>query len=85
MKYKDQGKKMKMAGGGVAEDMKPVGKALGGLISKEAIIRHVDPFNILGKASGGKFDLGNAIKSFDLLDLDGSLKRRKRAEEENIS
>ena len=28
MKYKDQGKKMKMAGGGVAEDMKPMEKDL---------------------------------------------------------
>ena len=88
MKYKDQGKKMKMAGGGVAEDMKPVKKALGSLISREAIVRHIDPLNISGIGEGKRFDIGNALKSFDVLDLSQDLatkKRKKQSEKENIS
>ena len=42
MKYSDQGKKMKMAGGGVAEDMKPIGKNLGGLL-KSPLVQAVSP------------------------------------------
>ena len=56
MKYSDQGKKMKMAGGGVAEDMKPIGKNLGGLL-KSPLVQAVSPaamiYDKLGKENRG--------------------------------
>jgi hypothetical protein len=91
MKYKDQGKKMKMAGGGVAEDVKPVAKAFGGTL-KEGIIRNIDPLNISGIGEGKRFDIENALKSFDVFDLTGDLakakkerEKKEKEEEENIS
>ena len=37
MKYSDQGKNMKTAGGGAAEDIQPIRKNLGGLIGYDQI------------------------------------------------
>jgi len=77
MKTQDQGKKMKMAGGGVAEDMKPVEKDMGGLLktfSPAAML-----YDKLGKENRGfMFGLLPGMVMKDKY-------RKKKAEEENLS
>jgi len=77
MKYSDQKKKMKMAGGGVTEDMKPVKKDMGGLLktfSPAAML-----YDKLGKENRGfMFGLAPGLIMKDRA-------RRKKSESENIS
>lgn len=85
MKYSDQGKKMKMAGGGVAEDMKPIGKNLGGLL-KSPLVQAVSPaamiYDKLGKENRG-FMLGLAPGMF--MKDRARRKNKKKDDEANIS
>tara|TARA_R100000664_G_C2747371_1_gene134903 strand:- start:212 stop:445 length:234 start_codon:yes stop_codon:yes gene_type:complete len=77
MKYSDQKKKMKMAGGGIAEDVKPIEKDLGGLL--KAVSPAAMLYDKLGKENRGfMFGLGPGLIMKDRA-------RRKKKEEENIS
>jgi hypothetical protein len=50
-----------------------------GMIPKGALARHFDPMNITGMGEGKKFDINNALMSFDVLDLAGDLKNAAAA------
>ena len=51
-----------------------------GLFKKGALARHIDPLNITGKGEGKRFDIENALMSFDVLDLAGDLASAEAAE-----
>lgn len=51
-----------------------------GLFRKGALARHIDPLNISGIGKGKRFDINNALMSFDVLDLSGDLARAEAAE-----
>ena len=50
-----------------------------GMLPKGALARHFDPMNITGMGEGKKFDINNALMSFDVLDLAGDLKNAAAA------
>ena len=50
-----------------------------GIFQKGALARHFDPLNITGKGEGKRFDIQNALMSFDVLDLAGDLKNAEAA------
>ena len=50
-----------------------------GIFQKGALARHFDPLNITGKGEGKRFDIQNALMSFDVLDLAGDLKKAEAA------
>jgi len=50
-----------------------------GIFEKGALARHIDPLNISGKGKGKRFDINNALMSFDVLDLSGDLKKAEAA------
>jgi len=50
-----------------------------GFFKKGAIARHIDPLNISGIGGGKRFDIQNALMSFDILDLAGDLQGKEAA------
>jgi hypothetical protein len=50
-----------------------------GIFEKGALARHIDPLNISGIGKGKRFDIQNALMSFDVLDLAGDLKKAEAA------